>query len=115
MSPSTSCSGGEGADRFFLARPGDGVDLVRDFVSGIDSIAVGAAGFGLAASGALAPSSFASGNGLPAGFQSNGPLFYLETGARELWFDPTGGAANDARLVARFETQAPAAGDFIVV
>ncbi len=107
--------GGEGADRFFLARPGDGVDLVRDFVSGVDSIAVGAAGFGLAASGALSPSSFASGSGLPAGFQSNGPVFYLDTGRSELWFDRTGGAANDAQLVARFETQAPAVGDFIVV
>ena len=103
--------GNSGADVFLFSRPSDGGDVVRDFNAAEgDSVAVDSGGFGLSAglAGQFLPDAmFESGSGLPAVFQANGPVFYLETQNHGLWFDPTGGSSGDLTIVAGFETGMP--------
>ncbi len=106
--------GGLGADSFVFSSPSDGGDVVRDFVSGIDTIVINQTGFGLGASGPLSSEMFESGDGLPAGFTASGPVFYLETVGGGLWFDPTGGSSSDVVIVAGFETGRPDFSDIII-
>jgi polysaccharidase protein len=106
--------GGDGADMFYFARPSDGADLVRDFVSGTDTVGINGVGFGLGFTGQLPASMFESGSGLPTSFRATGPVFYLDTGERGLWFDPTGGSASDAQRITRFEGGVPSSSDIVI-
>ncbi len=83
--------GGEGADTFYFADKSHEEDVIRDFVSGEDKLAINLSGFGSVDSSVLH-----AGVGLPAqvgdGSQS---AFYYEEETKGLWFfdiadDPNG-------------------------
>jgi Ca2+-binding RTX toxin-like protein len=99
--------GGEGADTFVFTSPG-APDCVWDFVSGADVIELSRAGFGLP--DGVVPL-IAEGDGLPADFFSEVPVIYVDSAGAALWFDATGGASDDAVVVAGFVTGCPAASD----
>ncbi len=107
--------GGLGADTFVFADPSHGGDVVRDFISGTDTINISQTGFGLSVNGALAADMFETGNGLPSDFAASGPVFYLDTTGNGLWFDPTGGTSTDVTIVAGFETGTPVLSDIFIV
>ncbi|MGH1350055.1 MAG: beta strand repeat-containing protein [Methyloligellaceae bacterium] len=107
--------GDAGADTFYFTDPSEGGDVVRDFVSGVDTVGIDQAGFGLAVSGPLPASMFETGAGLPANFSAAGPVFYLDTVGQGLWFDPTGGSSADVMIVAGFETGVPALTDIEIL
>jgi Ca2+-binding RTX toxin-like protein len=107
--------GAAGADEFHFAAPGDGGDVVRDFVSGEDTISLRADAFGFGYTGALLASDFSAGAGLPSSFAATGAHLYLDTSGGGLWFDPTGGHAGDVVIVAGFETGAPEYTDLFLV
>ncbi len=107
--------GGLGADTFVFSDPSHGGDVVRDFVSGTDTIHIDQAGFGLGVNGALPAGMFETGSGLPSSFAASGPVFYLDTTGNGLWFDPTGGSSADVTIVAGFETGTPELSDIFIV
>ena len=108
--------GGAGADEFRFSRIADGGDVVRDFVSGVDTIAISAADFGFAYSGALLQTNFSAGAGLPSKLWGTfGPHLYFDTENGGLWFDGTGGTTEDIVIVAGFETGFVTAADIWLV
>jgi hypothetical protein len=103
--------GGAGADRFVFAL--DSIDLVADFVSGLDKIVVSAAGFGggLAENGAVALIA----NGAPVALGTGGQFLY-DTDDGRLWFDADGFGGSAAIQFARLGGRpAILAGDFLVL
>jgi Ca2+-binding RTX toxin-like protein len=93
--------GGTGADKFTWLLADEGGDVVRDFVSGTDTINLYTFGF-TGPEGQLSATAFASGDGLPADLGSAN--YYFDLTGRGLWYDATGGASDDIRIIAGFET-----------
>jgi Ca2+-binding RTX toxin-like protein len=107
-------TGGAGADVLLLRGPGDGQDRVIGFVSGEDSFAISAAGFGggLVAGGTLAGRFFAG--ALPPGTPGGAFLYDQPTG--RLWWDANGSAAGERTLLLVLDAgTALAATDFTVI
>jgi serralysin len=107
--------GDSGADQFLFFLASEGGDVIRDFVSGIDTVGISSLGFGLNFTGALRAGMFESGNGLPATLAAIGPVFYYDTTGHGLWFDATGGSSADITIIAGFETGTVKAADIFVV
>jgi Ca2+-binding RTX toxin-like protein len=99
-------TGSGGADTFAFASASGGTDMITDFMSGIDSLQISAAGFGggLAANGAVTlveavSASTASNAG------NDGYFIFDNSGADAgtvLW-DATGGGGTDAVAIARLQ------------
>jgi Ca2+-binding RTX toxin-like protein len=111
-------TGGAGADRFVFNLASDGKDSITDFATGTDKLVISAAGFGggLVAGGAVSllsvtdPSQASSGS-------SSGYFFFDTSGAGKgtLYWDPTGGASNDAVAIAVLSSGTVSAADFVLV
>jgi Ca2+-binding RTX toxin-like protein len=108
--------GGTGADEFRFGGPGEGEDLIRDFVSGEDRVTLEASGFGLIGTGTAADLAlWQTGEGLAADFGTALPVLYYETFFRTLWFDPDGEDNANATALASLETGALQATDVFLV
>jgi Ca2+-binding RTX toxin-like protein len=105
--------GGPGSDVFRFGPPGDGVDIVTDFASGIDRIEVSSAGFGgFLALGPIGGTAF-SGLGAAIG---TAPQFIYSAASGTLSWDADGQGGIAAVTVAIFTgTPALTASDFRVI
>lgn len=103
--------GGADADTFYFDAPDVGIDRIRGFVSGVDSIAVSATGFGLAP-GALPASAFEVAS-VATGADAE---FYYNSRIYTLYFDIDGaGGAPGTPLMVFIEKAVPTAADIIIV
>lgn len=106
--------GGSGSDTFIFDDLTGTGDVVRDFVTGTDSIRIHANAFGVTDLVALAANT-ETGAGLPASFATNGPILYIETFWNGLWIDPDGGNASNMINIFGMETGSLAFSDIEIV
>lgn len=93
--------GGAGRDRFTFLNPGEGVDIITDFVSNFDKIAVSAAGFGGGlAQGALLGTQFVLG----VGATNANHRFIYNNAIGALFFDIDGTGAAAQQQIASFSS-----------
>jgi Ca2+-binding RTX toxin-like protein len=95
---SDTLSGGAGADDFAFGAPGQGIDIIRDFVLADDRIVVSASGFGggLRAGAVINPGQFRL--GAAAGDANDRFIYNRNNGA--LYFDRDGtGSAGQVQIV----------------
>ncbi|MDB5450558.1 MAG: hypothetical protein JWQ52_1686, partial [Phenylobacterium sp.] len=104
-------SGGPGADRFVYNATNEGRDEITNFQHGVDTVAVSAGGFGLAAAGAVPFATFSS-LGAATSASSHGYLFWT-TSDEVLWWDPTGGDPSDAVALAHMPGAGLTASDVV--
>ncbi|HEY9691398.1 MAG TPA: calcium-binding protein [Oculatellaceae cyanobacterium] len=109
-------SGNAGADSFRFDAPTEGVDLILDFVSGTDQIAVLASGFG---GGLTAPDlsadQFRSGAGVSSSTTATDRFLY-NTSNGDLFFDADGtGAASALQIATLFRAPTLTASDIVVI
>jgi Ca2+-binding RTX toxin-like protein len=108
-------TGGLGADRFAFTALGQGTDVIRDFVSGLDDVQLTGSAFGLA-TGALAASAFVAN---ATGFTSTAQRLWYNTATDVLRFDSNGSAAGGTvQTFASFSTtptMVMTAADFVIV
>jgi Ca2+-binding RTX toxin-like protein len=112
-------TGGLGGDVFrFSAPPGAGVDVVKDFLPGVDRLALDRTVFAAFDPGeAVAAAQFAAGPGLASATEADERLIY-DTLSGALYYDPDGGGGSPAlRFATLAGTPHPAlgAGDFLLV
>jgi RHS repeat-associated protein len=103
--------GGTGADEFVFGAPGEGEDLIRDFVTGEDRIVLDAAAFGIATGNLSGQGVWQTGAGLPGDFGGGGPVLYFDTVFNALFHDPDGGTSGNATALFALETGVLAEGD----
>lgn len=107
--------GGEGADRFVFEFRDDSPDIIRDFVSGTDTLVLDTTGLGIPETPALVgdgPITFLTGEGVPLDFGYTGtPLVYFDTNTNAIWLDVNGGDSFDSYNLAGLETGTLTAGD----
>ena len=94
-------TGGTGADTFYFADKTDEEDIIRDFVSGVDSVLINLVGFGISEA-----VDFFTGDSLPAQIGSGTEsVLYFETETNGLWFyDVSSDPDGELVKVAGFET-----------
>lgn len=105
-------TGGNGADTFIFEHFGaaNGIDHLKDFVSGTDRLSFRAADYGFAAGHHLTVSEF-SATGVPAGASAQ---FVYDPATHELWWDANGAAAGGRTAVCFFDNGAtPVVSDFV--
>ncbi|MGM3309609.1 M10 family metallopeptidase [Anabaena sp. WFMT] len=105
--------GGDGNDLFSFAAPTEGIDLIMDFVFGVDKIGIDAAGFGGGlVAGLLSNSQFVLGTTALNGTDR----FIYDQGAGALFFDQDGtGATAQVQFAALSNFSALSASDIFVV
>ncbi len=111
--------GGSGADRFIFRETGSAnADLVRDWASGSDKVALDdAAMSALGASGnfSAGDARFAAGAGFTSGRDASDRVVY-NTSTGSLYYDADGSGAGAAQLIATFSgNPAVAATDIVVI
>jgi serralysin len=96
-------AGGSGADTFIFRDPKAGVDTVKDFIHGADTLEIFAGAFGGGLTAGAVADLLSGGNHNSAVHAGAGGYFYLEqhSGFGTLFFDPTGGAGTDAFAFAK--------------
>jgi Ca2+-binding RTX toxin-like protein len=109
-------TGGNGADRFLFNAPGDGVDGIDDFATGVDQIAVAEANFGGLGTGLLSAANFVAHASNATTSGAGVPQFIYNTTTGALFFDADGaGGADAVRLVNLGGAPGLAASDFVLV
>jgi Ca2+-binding RTX toxin-like protein len=97
-------TGGLGNDTFVLNNPRQGVDIVKDFVSGSDVISISASGYGggLTAGVSLDNSQLRVGAGVTSANTAS-QRFILNTNNGNLYFDTDGRGGSTAIQIAKLE------------
>ena len=107
--------GGADADTFSFVSPGEGEDLIRDFVNGVDVIELDAAAFGLAAGALTGQGAWQTGSGLPGDLGASGPALFFDTFYDALWFDANGNDSGNAVALFSLETGTLTESDVVMV
>jgi Ca2+-binding RTX toxin-like protein len=96
--------GGAGVDSFVLNKPSFGVDIIKDFVSGVDKIGLSAAEFGggLAAGNPLLSGQIRLGAGVTTA-NTSAQRFLFNTSNGNLYFDADGVGGIGAVQIAKLE------------
>lgn len=97
-------TGGRGNDQFQFGAPGDGVDTITDFSSGVDTLVFDSTGFGDLAVGQLARGQFIAAAGHVA--QDRGDRFLFDTTDQTLWYDRNGSVKGGLTLIADLQATA---------
>jgi Ca2+-binding RTX toxin-like protein len=106
--------GGAGVDTFVLNQPSQGVDTIKDFVSGTDKLGISAAEFvgSLAAGGSLLAGQLRQGAGVTTA-STSAQRFLFNTTNSNLYFDADGVGGIGAVQIAKLEgTPSLSTGDF---
>jgi Ca2+-binding RTX toxin-like protein len=96
--------GGAGVDTFVLNKPSQGIDIIKDFVSGTDKIAISQSEFGggLTAGNPLLSSQIRLGAGVSSA-NSASQRFLFNTSNGNLYFDADGMGGIGAVQIAKLE------------
>ncbi len=91
--------GGAGNDAFVFNAPDEGLDTISGFARNADWLEISASGFGGGLTAGVAPELILGADVLAATGSGNTGYFFLDdsgTGSGKLYWDPTGGAGDDA-------------------